>query len=740
MKFPRRAAVALAGLMALALLVALATALITLARVTFEPEMDAQQLAWRDSMTGMAFGLERQFLLFRGELGMTLAAGSDPVDLSAQQQRLDVLASRVNLMRNSSTLSLLQGRREHQQLLVLLDELIARGDELLAAGRVPRSQALQLMQTTDHLLPQVQQYATAATLGTSDLLDGQFRVVRRQTVLIGTLALAQLVLLALTVHAVRARLRQEAGAQQRLQQLADELREAKLAAEAASRTKSQFLANMSHELRTPLQGVLGMTQLLGRTPLTGEQRDLIATADESAQHLLVVLNEILDLSAIEAGKIVLHEAPVQLPKLCRDVEGLMRLQAEAHMLVLVADMAPDLPDWVRCDGTRVKQVLFNLLNNAIKFTPAGQVRLAVSAEPPVGGRWRLRFEVADTGIGMDEATQARLFQRFEPGHTGLSRRYSGTGLGLEISRNLARLMGGDLVASSQPGQGSVFVLTLLLGQAEAPAEAPAVLATARSQPLRVLVADDHPVNRRYLGAVLRSIGHEVTLCDNGEEALEIVQTDRFDAVLMDIHMPVMDGLAATRAIRALGGRYADLPVVALTADVMPGARLQAVRAGISAFLSKPVGVEQLSAVLGDASEATASAAPTVPAASPADVLSARFEEMAARLPPAQWSGLVEAFVHDEAGAYAALSDALVSASAAAVGPAAHKFKGSARLLGLDLLAAAAEAAERWAREDRTPDGAAQAGRRLEQAWQATCRQLQLRMPGHATGAALPRAA
>jgi signal transduction histidine kinase/DNA-binding NarL/FixJ family response regulator len=543
--------------------------------------------------------------------------------------------------------------------------------------------------------------ATVASLA----LESPWHDLRTVLLAIGTLAGAQVLLVVGVAPALLGWQREQVRARERAEHLALELSDAKLAAEEASRTKGQFLANMSHELRTPFQGVLGMLQLLRNTQLSERQEELVRTAQDSASHLLGILNEILDLSALQSGKVSVHPAPVDLRQLCREVESLMRVQAEARGLVLQVDVAASVPPWVDADAKRIKQVLFNLVNNGIKFTPAGEVRLRLDAQPLDDGRHLVWFEVEDTGIGMDKATLARLFRRFETGDASLSRAMGGAGLGLEISRSLARLMGGDLRVASEPGKGSTFVLELPL--AVAPAQLELALAEAPPAPrrrLRVLVADDHPVNRRYLGLVLESLEHQAVFCANGQEALELARAEPLDVVLMDIHMPVLDGLAATRALRAEGGRLAALPVIALSADVLAGSRERALDAGCDMFLIKPVQIEALATaleqVLRDEPVGAATAAAPANAPHGASLLSARFEEMAARLPRATLDELLGMFFADDARAIADLAQALAAADAAAVGPAAHKCKGSARLLGLDAIASACEAAEAWARGAR----------------------------------------
>jgi CheY-like chemotaxis protein len=290
-------------------------------------------------------------------------------------------------------------------------------------------------------------------------------------------------------------------------------------------------------------------------------------------------------------------------ELVADVQALMMPAAQAKALQLSTRVDPALPSHLRLDGTRLRQVVFNLLSNAIKFTDRGSVGLDVRAEDG-----RLLVAVSDTGIGMDEATVARLFQRFSRGDETASRRHGGTGLGLEISRSLARLMGGDIDVASAPGQGSRFLLRLPLTPAPAAAELDGGVPTpaaAAARGLRLLVAEDNPVNREVLAAMLAHLGHEPAFAVDGHAALEAARRARFDVVLMDLHMPGLDGFAATREIRALGGANARMPIVALTADAFADTRTRCLEVGMSDFITKPVALDALAVVLarhaGDAS-------------------------------------------------------------------------------------------------------------------------------------------
>ena len=384
------------------------------------------------------------------------------------------------------------------------------------------------------------------------------------------------------------------------EQVAERTRDLKAArdeANAAAEAKSQFLANMSHEIRTPMNGVIGVAELLMGAELEGRERRYAEVIHKSASSLLSLIDDILDFSKIEAGEMRLDEHDFDLADAIDTVIDMLAAMAREKEIELVAELAPDVPATVRGDSNRLRQVLLNLAGNGIKFTEAGSVRIEVNLDQADGEHAVIRFEVIDTGIGIADDQQHRLFKPFSQVDASRKRRFGGTGLGLMISKQLVELMDGDIGVHSRAGEGSTFWFTARLAAPhdrllEATAPEP-----VRAAALHVLVVEDNPINQLVATALLEDLGHRATVADGGPEALELVSDQAFDAVLMDIEMPGMDGLETTAKIRGLPGRAAGLPIVATTAHAMKGDREGFLAAGMDDYLSKPIRPHALREVL-----------------------------------------------------------------------------------------------------------------------------------------------
>jgi signal transduction histidine kinase len=368
-------------------------------------------------------------------------------------------------------------------------------------------------------------------------------------------------------------------------------------AEAAARAKEEFLANMSHELRTPLTSVIGFAGLLRDAALSPEQQRHLSRIEDASQALMSTLNDVLDLSKLDAGGVELDRRPFELEALLDQALGIVEVQAERKGLALVKDVDPAAPRFVVGDPERLRQILLNLLGNAVKFTTEGSVTLAVRRLDPLEGEEaaaRIELSVTDTGVGMAEHVVDRVFERFTQADAAVARRFGGTGLGLSITRCLARAMGGEVGASSRLGQGSRFWCVLPLPVAAEAEPAPeAVVPETQARGVRVLLADDNEANRELVGTILRAAGHQVELAVNGAEAAALAARGGYDLVLMDVQMPVQDGISATRAIRGLDGPAAGVPIIALSANVL-AQQIQAYRAcGMNDHIAKPIATGEL---------------------------------------------------------------------------------------------------------------------------------------------------
>lgn len=668
-----------------------------------------------DSITWQVSQLEREHARLLRTLERAAAGTTPPTTaemVEHYQRYLGQLAlieghQRNDLIEQSESYE--RARRAIDDIVAVADPLFAQPEQLLSRRRDIAALAHRL-QNAEPLLGELDNQASRAT---SLYLEQR---IRQQGNALTVLAVLQLLLFLGLAALLGRHISRQRAQYTALKKLSGELEAARQAAERANRAQSVFLTNMSHEVRTPFQGLLGMLNLLDTTELGPEQRDHVATALDSAQHLLGILNDILDISAIDSGGLKLSTSPVDLHEMAASIQELMRQMAVEKSIDFRVVRGERLPRWVQGDPLRIRQILLNLISNAIKFTDQGEVLVTLDADDRRGGI--VRIVVEDTGVGMDEAALERLFTRFYQADGAPPPKTGGTGLGLDISRSLARLMGGDITVTSQPGAGSRFVVSLALPPAAPPAKADddEPIDTAAYESLRLLVAEDHPINLKYMSLLLEKMGHEAVFCASGREALDLLRRQSFDAVLLDYHMPELDGISTARAIRQIDGPSSQVKILLVTADVVNEVRQRATQAGVDRFVSKPLTLRDLNQALQSCKllrPKGVAPLPPAPAGTPAPSSStlahigvhlpfvldlSAYQQLAPFTTREVRSDMLSLILHPQSGSLDRFIDILRQGDRAAIELAAHNLKGASMLLGLAGIANAATEIERVASE------------------------------------------
>ncbi|MFM9269418.1 ATP-binding protein [Halomonas elongata] len=705
---------------AISALVLFAAALLVVGLVAWRQD----SLIWRvgEDATWHAYKLDRDVVQLRNFLAV-----HEPGEGALEDVRLrfELLYSRLTLLRGGEIADLVQSIPLAERLsskieshLEALDAILSEADSLDGdtRGRMNR-ELVALSEPTERLIVTINGHLAEASTRERSRLKWLYGLL---LVLILAMSVAAMMVVTFLIRESR----DNAAARRALEALSDELEVTAHRAEAASQAKSEFLATVSHEIRTPLNGVIGMSELLSEHHLPDGARHYADTIHDSAQRLLELINDILDFSKIEAGRLDLETRSLSLSELVNGALSLFAPHAEAKGIRLVAWIDPALPPHIVSDPGRLRQIMLNLLSNAIKFTERGEVRVSAF----VADDGELGMDVVDTGCGIDEQRQAQLFEPFRQGDPSTARRFGGTGLGLAICKRLVEALGGRIGMESQPHLGSrCWVRLPLVAGAEETAALEVDTHHEDDNALsgaRLLVVEDNPVNQQVASAMLAKLGCRVSVACSGREALERVETERFDLIFMDVQMPDMDGLEVTRRLRERGDWMAEVPIVAMTAGGPGGDQARCLAAGMNGYLVKPLFQDVLQAILlrhlqRGADEAVARTA----VVGPETLLDGEvIEALKASLSSDELAALVERYRGQAREHLAALNDAVAHGDAGEVRHQAHQLKGESASLGAVKVADAALRLEQ-AGEDGALDGAPADVQRLKDVLEDTLQAL-----------------
>lgn len=587
LRYPKRI-----KLVAVAAVLLFAAALVVAALAAWRQDSLAQ--ASRENIGWLMYKFDRDAVQLLGELQ---AATPGPLTPSVQDElnlRFELLYSRILTLQGDEVSELLHSIEATHDLLQQIQMQLDRLDpmfqpyatrDFLPVGALEK-ELTALTRLTGRLLIAVNGYLADAATAERDQLSLLYKLLMS---LIFAMSIAALLVIVFLLREMR----ESAEARRKQERLSQQLEATAEQARAASLAKSDFLAMVSHEIRTPLNGVVGMSELLSEPASSKQVEEYARTIHESANQLMTMINEILDFSKIEAGHLSIESEPTALKPLLDSVIALYEPRAHTKGIALTGSIDALVPAWVMLDASRVRQILLNLIANAVKFTSHGRVDVSVSSSVD----W-LRLEVRDTGSGLSADQQARLFEPFQQVDSGAARRHGGTGLGLAICKRLSDAMHGRLGLESALGEGSTFWCELPLVEAapRRPVAEPTGSA-ARFDQARLLLVEDNAINRKVAIGLLSRLGAQVTWVENGQEALAKVAQQRFDLIFMDLHLPDMDGLAVTRALREQGGWLARVPIVAMTAGGIEDDRLRCLKAGMNDYLTKPLSLAALGSAL-----------------------------------------------------------------------------------------------------------------------------------------------